>query len=207
MNRIGKLIKAKTIDFTQVLIQNYKAIGLNETSAMVVAKLYYLAEENDNFLELEKLAKEVTINMEQLGDLIIDLVNKGYLELTLDNNGKETFSVDGTIEKIAVILDKGSNDELLSARQEKLSLVVTYVETTFSKTCSASDLIIINAWLDSNYEYDDIKNAVFKAFQLGKYNLKYVDAILASKQSHQANSNIEVDEEIKALLDGAYVKK
>lgn len=207
MNRIGKLIKAKTIDFTQVLIQNYKAIGLNETSAMVVAKLYYLAEENDNFLELEKLAKEVTINMEQLGDLIIDLVNKGYLELTLDNNGKETFSVDGTIEKIAVILDKGSNDEVLSARQEKLSLVVTYVETTFSKTCSASDLIIINAWLDSNYEYDDIKNAVFKAFQLGKYNLKYVDAILASKQSHQANSNIEVDEEIKALLDGAYVKK
>ena len=167
----------------------------------------YLAEENDNFLELEKLAKEVTINMEQLGDLIIDLVNKGYLELTLDNNGKETFSVDGTIEKIAVILDKGSNDEVLSARQEKLSLVVTYVETTFSKTCSASDLIIINAWLDSNYEYDDIKNAVFKAFQLGKYNLKYVDAILASKQSHQANSNIEVDEEIKALLDGAYVKK
>ena len=207
MNRIAKLIKAKTIDFTQVLIQNYKVIGLNETSAMVVAKLYYLAEENDNFLELEKLAKEVTINMEQLGDLIIDLVNKGYLELTLDNNGKETFSIDGTIEKIALILDKGSNDEVLSARQEKLSLVVTYVETTFSKTCSASDLIIINAWLDSNYEYDDIKNAVFKAFQLGKYNLKYVDAILASKASHQANSNIEVDEEIKALLDGAYVKK
>ena len=207
MNRIAKLIKAKTIDFTQVLIQNYKVIGLNETSAMVVAKLYYLAEENDNFLELEKLAKEVTINMEQLGDLIIDLVNKGYLELTLDNNGKETFSIDGTIEKIALKLEKGSNDEVLSSRQEKLSLVVTYVETTFSKTCSASDLVIINAWLDSNYEYDDIKNAVFKAFQLGKYNLKYVDAILASKASHQANSNIEVDEEIKALLDGAYVKK
>ena len=207
MNRIAKLIKAKTIDFTQVLIQNYKVIGLNETSAMVVAKLYYLAEENDNFLELEKLAKEVTINMEQLGDLIIDLVNKGYIELTLDNNGKETFSIDGTIEKIALILDNGSNDEVLSVRQEKLSLVVTYVETTFSKTCSASDLVIINAWLDSNYENDDIKNAVFKAFQLGKYNLKYVDAILASKASHQANSNIEVDEEIKALLDGAYVKK
>ena len=59
MNRIAKLIKAKTIDFTQVLIQNYKAIGLNETTAVIVAKLYYLADENDNFLELEKLAKEV----------------------------------------------------------------------------------------------------------------------------------------------------
>ena len=41
----------------------------------------------------------------------------------------------------------------------------------------------------------------------GKYNLKYADAILASKASHQAKPEIEVDEELKALLDGAYVKK
>ena len=207
MNRIAKLIKAKTIDFTQVLIQNYKAIGLNETTAVIVAKLYYLADENDNFLELEKLAKEVTINIEQLGDLIIDLVNKGYIELTLDNNGRETFSVDGVIEKIALVLEKGSNEDVLSERQEKLSLIVSYVETTFSKTCTSSDLIVINAWLDNNYDYEDIKNAVFKAFQLGKINLKYVDAILASKSNHKANNKIEVDEELKALLDGAYVKK
>jgi hypothetical protein len=50
MNSIAKLIKAKTIDFTQVLIKHYKAIGLNETSAVIVSKLYYLADENDNFL-------------------------------------------------------------------------------------------------------------------------------------------------------------
>ena len=207
MNRIAKLIKAKTIDFTQVLIQNYKAIGLNETTAVIVAKLYYLADENDNFLELEKLAKEETINIEQLGDLIIDLVNKGYIELTLDDNGRETFSIDGVIEKIAVVLDKGSNDDLMTERQEKLSLIVSYVEATFSRTCTSSDLIIINAWLDNNYDYNDIKNAVFKAFQLGKFNLKYADAILASKSTRKPSAEIEVDEELKALLDGAYVKK
>lgn len=207
MNCIAKLIKAKTIDFTQVLIKHYKAIGLNETTAVIVAKLYYLADENDNFLELEKLAKEVTINIEELSDLVIDLVNKGYIELTLDNNGKETFTLDGVIEKLGVVLDKGSSDELLDERKEKLSLIVSYVETTFSRICSAADLIIINAWLDNNYDYEDIKSAVFRAFQLGKYNLKYADAILASKASHQAKPEIEVDEELKALLDGAYVKK
>lgn len=207
MNSIAKLIKAKTIDFTQVLIKHYKAIGLNETTAVIVAKLYYLADENDNFLELEKLAKEVTINIEELSDLVIDLVNKGYIELTLDNNGKETFTLDGVIEKLGVVLDKGSNDDLLNERKEKLSLIVAYVETTFSRTCTASDLVIINAWLDNNYEYEDIKSAVFRAFQLGKYNLKYADAILASKASHQANPEIEVDEDLKALLDSAYVKK
>ena len=136
MNNIAKLIKAKTIDFTQVLIKHYKAIGLNETSAVIVVKLYYLAEENDNFLELEKLAKEVTIAIEELGDLIIELVNKGYIELTLDDNGKETFTLDGVIEKLGVVIDKESSDDLFDVRQEKMSLIVSYVEATFCKVCN-----------------------------------------------------------------------
>lgn len=206
MNNIAKLIKAKTIDFTQVLIKYYKAIGLNETTAVIVAKLYYLAEENDNFLELDKLCKEVTLSSDKLSDEIINLVNQGYIELTLDNNGKEEFTLDGVIERLGVAIDKTS-DDVLDERQEKLSLIVTYVETTFSKTCSTADLVVINAWLDNNYNYDDIKSAVFKSFQLGKFNLKYADAILASKASHKVNNEFEIDEELKALLDGAYVKK
>ena len=206
MNNIAKLIKAKTIDFTQVLIKYYKAIGLNETTAVIVAKLYYLAEENDNFLELDKLCKEVTLSSDKLSDEIINLVNQGYIELTLDNNGKEEFTLDGVIERLGVAIDKTS-DDVLDERQEKLSLIVTYVETTFSRTCSTADLVVINAWLDNNYNYDDIKSAVFKSFQLGKFNLKYADAILASKVSHKVNNDLEIDEELKALLDGAYVKK
>jgi DNA replication protein len=206
MNNIAKLIKAKTIDFTQVLIKYYKAIGLNETTAVIVAKLYYLAEENDNFLELDKLCKEVTLSSDKLSDEIINLVNQGYIELTLDNNGKEEFTLDGVIERLGVAIDKTS-DDVLDERQEKLSLIVTYVETTFSRTCSTADLVVINAWLDNNYNYDDIKSAVFKSFQLGKFNLKYADAILASKANHKVNNDIEIDEELKALLDGAYVKK
>ena len=206
MNSIAKLIKAKTIDFTQVLIKHYKAIGLNETTAVIVAKLYYLAEENDNFLELDKLCKEVTLSSDKLSDEIINLVNQGYIELTLDNNGREEFTLDGVIERLGVAIDKTS-DDVLDDRQEKLSLIVTYVETTFSRTCSTADLVVINAWLDNNYNYDDIKSAVFKSFQLGKFNLKYADAILASKASHKVNNDLEIDEELKALLDGAYVKK
>ena len=122
MNNIAKLIKAKTIDFTQVLIKYYKAIGLNETTAVIVAKLYYLAEENDNFLELDKLCKEVTLSSDKLSDEIINLVNQGYIELTLDNNGKEEFTLDGVIERLGVAIDKTS-DDVLDERQEKLDQI------------------------------------------------------------------------------------
>ena len=207
MNKIAKLIKAKTIEFTKVLIENYKAVGLNEVSAVIVAKLYYLAEENENFLSIEKLSKEVTLDIEALSNEIINLVNKGYIDLNVDNRGRETFTLDGIIEKIGEVLQNGSDESLLRERQEKLSLIVQYVETTFGRNCSAADLVIINAWLDSNYQYDDVKDAVFQAFKLGKTNLKYVDAILANKAAQQKKPTVEVDEDIKAILDTAYVKK
>lgn len=207
MNKIAKLIKAKTIEFTKVLIENYKAVGLNEVSAVIVAKLYYLAEENENFLSIEKLSKEVTLDIEALSNEIINLVNKGYIDLNVDNRGRETFTLDGIIEKIGEVLQNGSDESLLRERQEKLSLIVQYVETTFGRNSSAADLVIINAWLDSNYQYEDVKDAVFQAFKLGKTNLKYVDAILANKAAQQKKPTVEVDEDIKAILDTAYVKK
>jgi DNA replication protein len=207
MNSIAKLIKAKTIDFTQVLIKHYKAIGLNETSAVIVSKLYYLADENDNFLSVEKLVQEVTLNEELLSMEIINLVSNGYIELSVDNNGRETFTLDGTIEKLGVVLEAISNGNCASLRQEKLSLIVNYVETTYQRLCTAQDLVIINSWIDNNCDYEDIKEAVLKSFKMGKMNLKYAEAILYSKSRREVKAEIEVDDELKALLDGAYVKK
>ena len=207
MNSIAKLIKAKTIDFTQVLIKHYKAIGLNETSAVIVSKLYYLADENDNFLSVEKLVQEVTLNEELLSMEIINLVSNGYIELSVDNNGRETFTLDGTIEKLGVVLESISNGNGASLRQEKLSLIVNYVETTYQRLCTTQDLIIINSWIDNNCDYEDIKEAVLKSVKMGKMNLKYAEAILYSKSRREVKAEIEVDDELKALLDGAYVKK
>ena len=40
MNNYGKLIKSHMISFKEVMVLNYKAIGLNETEAMVIILLY-----------------------------------------------------------------------------------------------------------------------------------------------------------------------
>ena len=40
MNNYGKLIESHMISFKEVLVMNYKAIGLNESEAMVIILLY-----------------------------------------------------------------------------------------------------------------------------------------------------------------------
>ena len=42
MNSIGKLIKAKTISFNEMLIRHYKKLRLNEQEAMILMHLYIL---------------------------------------------------------------------------------------------------------------------------------------------------------------------
>lgn len=205
MNAIGKLIKSKTISFPDVLIKNYQKIGLNEVKTMIIIKLYYLAEENDNFLNINELVKSMTIEINELSNMIINLVDNGYINLEVDNEGREQFNLDGTIEKLGAILDDSNEKE--DDRQKMLESVIGYVETTYGRVANVSDLTIINHWIDLGYKYDDIRNAILQSLKAKKMHLKYADAILATRKVKQPENSIEVEDDIKELLDHAIIKK
>lgn len=207
MNKMAKLIKARMINFIETLIKNYKQIGLNELDTIIICKLYYLSLDNNNILIADDLAKEITINENELANHIFSLVEKGYLEIEINEDGKEIFSLDGTIEKLGVVLEKEDLESPSTERSEKLALIVSYVETTYGRVCNANDFVIINHWLDSGYSLDDIRSAILQSVKVNKLNLKYAEAILVSKKQHSEKEEIVVDDEIKALLDDAYVKK
>ncbi len=206
MNKMGKLIKAKMIAFIDVLIKNYRLINLDEVDTILIAKLYYLQEEHNTFLDINRISKEMKIEENKLANHVLMLVSKGYIELDIKEDGKECFSLDGVIEKLGVILENDQN-VMVDEREEKLSLVINYIESVYSRPCSATDLIIVNGWLDLGYELDLIKEAILKSVKLNKLNLKYVEAILASTKPKEINNELEVDEELADLLNNAYVKK
>ena len=205
MNAIGKLIKSKTISFPNVLIKNYQKIGLNEVNTVVIIKLYYLAEENDNFLRLNELVKSMTIEINELSNMIISLVDRGYINLEVDNEGREQFNLDGTIEKLGAILD--DNDETENGKQKMIESIISYVESTYGRVANVSDLTIINNWIDLGYKYDDIRNEILQSLKAKKMHLKYADAILATRKLNQPEKRMEVDDEIKELLDNAVKKR
>lgn len=206
MNKMGKLIKAKMIDFIGILIKNYRLINLDEVDTILIAKLYYLAEEHNTFLDLKRIAKEMRIAENDLANHVLTLVSKGYIELDIKEDGKECFSLDGVIDKLGLVLE---NDQtvVIEEREEKLSMIVNYIESVYLRNCTANDLMIVNNWLDLGYDYEMIKNAVLQSVKLNKLNLKYVEAILASKKAKEVKPKLEIDDELVDLLNNAYVKK
>ena len=195
MTSVARLIKAKTISFTEEIITHYKELNLTETEAIVLIFLFRKLDDQDNILSTS----------DELSNLVVGLVQKGFIEISMEE-GVESFELDGVYEALAAVLNQENTTAFID-RQDMLSQIVLYVETTYAKPCAPADLMIINSWLDLGYSYNEIKPAVLDSLKAKKLHLKYADAILANRKTQSKRTMVEYDEDIKKMLDAMYVKR
>ena len=75
MNSVARLIKAKTISFTEEILKNFKKINLNEIETILLIKLYQKLDNHDDLLSIEELVYSMTLNEEELSlDLLFNLM-------------------------------------------------------------------------------------------------------------------------------------
>ena len=204
MNAVARLIKAKTISFTEEIISNYKELKLTEQEVLILILLYRKLDKGDNVISISSLANKMTLVEDDIAEKVISLVNRGFIEL--ESVDAESYNLDGAIIELSKVLDKSEDEKKLRNRQDILSQIVLYVETTYAKPASPSDLQVINTWLDQEYSFDDIKKAILDSLKAKKLHLKYADAILCSRKTTKRET-VEYDEEIKQMLDSLYVKR
>ena len=61
MSAVARLIKAKTISFTEELLKNYKKINLNEVETILLIKLSQQLDSHDNVLSINDLVYSMTL--------------------------------------------------------------------------------------------------------------------------------------------------
>ena len=205
MTSVARLIKAKTISFTEEIITHYKELNLTETEAIVLIFLFRKLDDQDNILSTSALTKKMTLSEDELSNLVVGLVQKGFIEISMEE-GVESFELDGVYEALAAVLNQENTTAFID-RQDMLSQIVLYVETTYAKPCVPADLMIINSWLDLGYSYNEIKTAVLDSLKAKKLHLKYADAILANRKTQSKRTMVEYDEDITKMLDAMYAKR
>ena len=205
MTSVARLIKAKTISFTEEIITHYKELNLTETEAIVLIFLFRKLDDQDNILSTSALTKKMTLSEDELSNLVVGLVQKGFIEISMEE-GVESFELDGVYEALAAVLNQENTTAFID-RQDMLSQIALYVETTYAKPCAPADLMNINSWLDLGYSYNEIKTAVLDSLKAKKLHLKYADAILANRKTQSKRTMVEYDEDIKKMLDAMYVKR
>ena len=181
------LIQKNIVDFTELVLNNYHKIGLDETDAVIIIKLHYLLQQHITFIHPQKLSNMLSISGSTTTKRINNLIDAGYIsmELVKNGNGKETesFNLDNVIERIV----KTNYEEKLSERDEpvtKEAELVNLFETEFRKPLSVLDIQTITKWLnEDHYSFDEIKHALFEAAKARKLSIRYVDAILLQQQN------------------------
>ncbi len=201
---VKKLINKNILDFSELVLNNYHKIGLDETDAIMVIKLNYLLNRNITFIHPKKLSNMLSISSTTTSKRLNSLIEKGFvkIELVKNGNGKETesFNLDYVIEKImkADFEEKMALDTDPNANIE--SKLVLLFETEFRKQLSVLDIQTITKWLNEDgYQYEDIKNALFEASKARKLSVRYIDGILLNKGNQKQESRIMETTLIKDL--------
>lgn len=205
MNNYGKLIHSNVISLSDVLIQNYKCLGLDEINMTLLLILNLQRNNQDNFLSTTALAEKMTITEKELSERILFLLQHGFIELKIDDSG-EMFVLDPLIDKVAELL-AGADKPNKQDDAVMVSEIVAYCEKTYQRLLSVEDLKIVNMWVDEKYSIDEIKSAVLDSLKAKKAQLRYADAVIVNRRNNANREKAEIDPELQAVLSSINVKR
>ena len=177
------LIKKNIVDFSELVLNNYYKLGLNETDAVIIIKLNYLLGENKTYISPKDLSISLSISAQTTSKRLNSLIERGFikLELVKKKNGKQTesFNLDLLIERIVKSDYEEKEVDLIEKNRTLEGKLVKLFEEEFNKPLSVLDIQTITKWLNEDkYTYVLIEDALFEALRSRKLNIKYVDAIL-----------------------------
>ena len=183
---IKRYINNNTIDFTELVLNNYYKLEIDETDAVMLIKLQYLLTNNITFISPSQLSKMLSISTQTTSRRLKSLIEKGYIQMEIieNKNGKQTesFSLDFLIESILKSGYEERNGNVETNSKTLESKLAKLFEEEFKKPLSILDIQTITKWLNEDkYGYNDIKDALFEAVRTRKLTIKYVDTILLRK--------------------------
>lgn len=204
VKNMKSFIKKNIVDFSELVLDNYYKIGLDETDAIIIIKLNFLLNRNITFIHPKKLSNMLSISSATTSKRLNNLIEKGFVKMQLitNGNGKETesFNLDFVIESILKADFEDKITESSDQNKNVESRLVNLFETEFRKPLSVLDIQTITKWLsDDNYKYEEIKNALFEASKARKLSIKYVDGILLNKGTDEPKKKYNQTTLIKDL--------
>ena len=198
------LIQKNIVDFSELVLNNYYKIGLDETDAIIIIKLKYLLDRHITFIHPKKLSNMLSIAPSTTQKRLQKLMDHGFIKMELirNGNGKETesFNLDYVIERIVKAEYEEKIHESSDQNKNIESRLVSLFETEFRKPLSVLDIQTITKWLNEDqYSFDEIKNALFEASKARKLSIRYVDGILLQKTDEEPKTKFNKTTLIKDL--------
>ncbi|CAM4216765.1 DnaD domain protein [Paenibacillus tarimensis] len=194
-----------------VLLRSYRAIGLNDTDAMLLIHIAAFKQaENIEFPTLEQLGERMGLSAKAVGQHVQRLMKEGFLAIDeyidpVSGIQSETYNWNGWIVKAAEwVTDHpsraGSAAQELESRDRSYTSpsqppdinLFSLFEQEFGRPLSPMELETISGWLDADrYPEELVRFALKEAVFAGKLHFRYIDRILLEWSRNRVTNSEE----------------
>ncbi len=166
------LFKSKKYVTNSIYVK--KALELN-LSLPEFLMLMYFDNDYNNYLDIEKLSKNLGLNIDTAYQVFNSLISKKLISIDtakdLDNRMIEHVNLDNFYQMLI-------EDQQKENKKNTKNDIYSIFEKEFGRLITSIEYEIINGWLEKGYNEELIIGALKEAVYNGTNNLRYIDKIL-----------------------------
>lgn len=179
------------IQVNKILFDEYKRLGLDEASLVVLMKILNASKDNFYELDVDTLEATTSLTHPEILSIIQSLMSKHLIHMSTnrsDGQYQEVIDVSGVYEQLVSLImtnkEENSND---------LRDLFEYIENLYGRALSATDYQRLNSWLErEEINALSIKEAVDLAYKNQITSLQYVERILQNTKSRNQEESDEL---------------
>lgn len=199
------LIKNNVIDFEKTILEKYYELGLTETECLVLLRLHQYKVNGSSELNLQEIVKKLSISTDELGEVIMQLVNKDFVNLSYDEESHdlEQFSLDGTYKQLGYVFEGNDKEDKEKNLSIMMKQTLQVLENKLNKMLTPLEISIVKKWFyDYNYSLDIINEEIEKVLSRKVKSVNIIDrALYARMKDNSTDSDVA---KAKELFDKLY---
>ncbi|WP_430534137.1 DnaD domain-containing protein [Listeria rocourtiae] len=194
-----KWLNAGNVTLSQVLVENYAKIGMDEQEFVIIIQLHSFLEKGIYFPSMEEIAERTTLSTEKAFRIIQALVNKRFISIKQVNEGEqvftESYTLDPLLEKLMIFFENMYQEQNVVFQEIEQMSLYSQFEQEFGRPLSPMEAEMLSAWIDQDFNSPElIREALKEAVLSQKLSFRYMDRILLNWN----RKNIKTPEQARA---------
>ncbi len=171
----------EAMDFSYLLLEYYKKLGINETELSLLLMLDHLLKRGNDLVTPDIISMKMNLKSKELDSMLVSLIKRGFVEYAKSSSGLST-SLEPLKKKLYAEfgsdLSRDRQNLYSAERSKSLSTLYAYYEKRLARTLSPIEMEQISIWLDDGFPEQSVKDSLEEAIATGRKSIKTVDKIL-----------------------------
>lgn len=190
-------LQAGQTNLANLLLRNYRKLGFSDQEFVLYLQLESYLQQGQSCPDLEAIAQQMQLNLNQLYPLLEQLLNKKLLQIEsiTDATGKKNdrYSFELVYKKLQNIVKLETTQQKQSQHSTSQHDIFMLFEKEFGRPISAIEMEMFNNWFTQDkYQPEVILQALKEAVLNRKLNFKYIDRILLNWENQGLTTLAEV---------------